>query len=114
MSEWKDGFRLAMIDAIVSLGSQRIGDSFQAMREEFYGGWQSGATDDTRRYIGRNTIDYGKTTWTDSKWEQFADTFADHNEKHFGLDAIIVLTNGNEFRWRYEGSFSRLVQEVIR
>jgi len=107
MSEdWKAGFRKAMIDALVK-NSTPVGKD-----ASFYGyidpNWQ-----EVHRAITDGEIDYDATSWEDVEWDQFMGTFYEGDTRKVGIDVNVVLTNGDTYKLRYEGTAGDLINAVV-
>ncbi|HEU0252830.1 MAG TPA: hypothetical protein VFR12_07325 [Pyrinomonadaceae bacterium] len=63
--------------------------------------------------IANHGIDYDKTTYVESNWNEFMGTFYEGDTSVYGVDMNLVLNDGTVLRWRYAGSVSDLIQAVL-
>lgn len=107
MSEWKAEFKRHLIDVLVKEGS-KIDDnasSFGWQEYDLHGKFKS--------MILNYGIDYNKTTYVESNWYEFVDTFYEGDSTVYGVDMNLVLNNGTVLKWRYAGTVSDLIQAVL-
>ena len=106
MSDWKIEFHKALVDALVEGGSLICDNA------DIYGWRDYDGTRNARQYIEHVGIDYAKTTYDDSTWDEFQGTFTD-NRTVVGTDVDVVLNDGERLKFRYVGTLSSLIQAVV-
>lgn len=105
MSDWKDGFRKAIVDAMVASGGA-------AESWSHYAGGFTVPDTEARAMIAKEGIDYEETTWEDEKFSVFLDTDAGSATVE-GVAIKLVLNDGTVFDWSWTGSLSDLITKVV-
>lgn len=115
MSDWKAGFKRAVIDAIVAGGMP-----VRANPSRF--GWEDyDRARDIKSAIAYQGIDYTRSTYRESCWDEFMGTFYQGDTRVYGVDATIVLRGAHEigdppgrsYHFRWKGTASDLIQAVL-
>lgn len=108
MSDWRVGYRRALVDALVRLGSPL------ADRTSVYG-WTHEDWQEIRAHVRSVGIDYERTGEPeDTSWNEFAGTFADDDNCVYGVEFTLVLQNGSTHRWRVSARLGEVLLEVAR
>ena len=103
---WKSEFKRAFIDVVVSEGLPlRDGNTAWGYLAR---DWES-----KRERVATIGINYDASTWEESRWWDGADTFNDGYEK-IGIDASIVLIDGEVIKFRYDGTASDLIIAIVK
>lgn len=112
---WKVGFTRALIDAIVREGMP-VKDDKAAYSSMSWEDWENAT--DIRREVQRVGVDYTKTTWTESSWDEFMGTFYQGDTRCHGVDAQVFLKSsrkgGRSYTFRWKGTTSDLILAVVR
>lgn len=85
-------------------------------------GWQIYEWDEHRdkgietrkQRIARVGIDYAATTYVESSWDEFMGSLHEGDTRVYGIDLDLVLLDGTRLHWRYSGSLSELITEVLK
>lgn len=112
MSDWKIGFKRAMIKALVDGGSPVRDDPSFYGWEDYDHHWPP-VRHPKRIMIDRVGIDFDATTYRESVWAEFQGTFYEGDTRVYGVDLDLVLCNGKRLRWRYTGTVSKLLTAVL-
>lgn len=108
MSEhWKIGFRRALIDAIVKNGSplSPTPSAYGYLHSE----WQA-----VRKLVSDVGVDYDRTGEPrEVDWDEFRGTFYEGDTRRVGLDLDVVLRDGSTHAFRYDGTVSDLISQVL-
>lgn len=110
--DWKTGYRQALLAAFV-----RDASPVKTSGDTYYGGWQDyERLEAVRRHLSGCAPTLASTMPTDAEWSEFMGTFYDGDETKHGLDAIITCHCGyvRDVRLRLEGTFSELLEQVLR
>ncbi len=107
MNDWKTGFHRAMIDALISQASP-LDDN-----PSFYG-WIADNWEQTMRRVRNIGIDYDRSTYEDSDWDEFQGTFYEGDTRKHGVDITLVLNDGSTARYRWSGQVGDLITQVAR
>lgn len=103
---WQDGFKRAFLRAMVRQGSP-VDD------KPSYFGWIAKDYERIYKDVEENGIDYERSSWEDSSWDEFKGTFYEGDTRVFGVDALIVTGGGSRYRYRYSGTAGDLIASVL-
>ena len=116
MTDWREGFKRALIDVVVAHGSPvRERPDFFGW-EEYPTGWGEETYEPIyakKDHIALVGIDYSACTYEESVWDEFMGTFYEGDTRVYGVDAWIVCLDGQRFHWRWKGTASDLIQSVL-
>jgi hypothetical protein len=108
-ANWRVGFKKALIDVLTCHGYKLKDDGYYRT----YGWEDYQGTEDMKKAMLTIGINYEATTWQESTWEEFMGTFYEGDTRVKGVDLRVVLKDKTEFDWRWSGSVSDLIQQVI-
>lgn len=97
-NDWKRDFHRAVVDTILRLGDP----SWQLSRSKIM------------THITTIGIDYDKTIYEETNWQEFMGTLHEGDATVYGFDMILVLKDGYTYRWRYGRPLGRFLIEVLR
>lgn len=116
MTDWREGFKRALIDVVATHGYPvRDNESFYGW-EEYPVGWDRETGQGIwpkKDHIALVGIDYSACTYHESEWHEFMGTFYEGDTRVYGVDAWIVCLDGQRFHWRWKGTASELIQSVL-
>lgn len=110
---WRQEFRKAYIDAIVRLGGPL---DPKCEHSDSYGAWYHPDAAQIQHKVRMSGIDYAKCGEPqEASWSHWEGTFDDASTK-YGVDIDIAIRDGKQtvVRYRYDGSLSEIIQEVIK
>lgn len=110
-SDWRAGFKRALIDVLVQNGQLLKSDPYQ--RTYGWADYSAQGQRTQKRIRNGADIDYEASTWEESSWEEFMGTFYEGDTRVKGIDLRLVLKTKEEFNWRWSGSVGELIQQVV-
>lgn len=108
-TDWKTGFHRALVNAIV-----RNGSPHDPSRDSYWGSSLPDGWVEIGPRVAAVGIDYIKTPKpVEANWYEFAGTFADGDNRKYGVDLELVLLDGTRVWYRYDGSLAALILAVV-
>ena len=110
-NDWRKDFHRAVVDTILRLGAPcRDGESWQL----YYDWTDYSSLSERMTHITTIGVDYDKTTYEETNWQEFMGTFHEGDNTVYGVGMTLVLKDGHTYRWRYGQPFGTFLMEVLR
>lgn len=111
-TDWRVGFRRALIDTLISEGAPVRSDGGNSF------GWLDWSWETTvkavNEAIAADLIDYDASSWVEVSWDEFKGTFYEGDTREVGIDLTLVLTDGRRFKYRYAGTPGALILSIVK
>ena len=107
---WREEFHHALIWEIVRSGTPVHPDADRLSPFS----WMADDWQDQKRAVLDGDVDYEKTMYEKSSWDEFVDTFYEGDTRKYGVDLHIVMTDGTKYHWRYTGTVSDLILALTK
>jgi hypothetical protein len=107
--QWRVELHKAVVDYLLANGTpMEPGD-----RDRFYG-YVSPNWEQIRERVAIEGVDYDRTTWDSSEWDEFKDTFYEGDTRTVGIDVKGYLNDGTPIEYRWSGQPGELLLAIIR
>jgi len=105
MSDWREGFKHALIWEVVKQGAP-------VSETPSYYGWIHHDWQVIKSRALNGDVDYEATTIEESSWQEFQGTFYEGDEREYGVDVHLVMKSGESYHFRYIGSIGGLIMAL--
>lgn len=107
MSDWREEFKRELVDVLLEQGMPLRSDAN-------YYSWVDYDWKKIIRRIRKVGVDYERTTYEESEWDEFMGTFYEGDERKQGIDVHVVLLDGSRVEYRWSGHPGQLIIALVR